>query len=159
MRHDRGGYTLRALTAEGKQRETQVPGHLLPVVGKALRWGKSGVSTHCRPPASPPDHPPRPRIADCTLYIGLLSAKKTTMQASQKYNGQGRPGGEWEGMWKCFLHHERGSAICKYSFTVSAIDGDSFTCNSSGFPRANRAVPVPGFDDYHFLLRFASHCI
>ena len=35
---------LRVLTAGGKQRETQVPGHLLPVVGKALRWGKSGVS-------------------------------------------------------------------------------------------------------------------
>ena len=78
-----GRNTLRALTAEEKQRETQVPGHLLPVVGKALRWGKSGVSTPCRPPASHPDHPPRPRIADCTLYIGLLSAKKTTMRASQ----------------------------------------------------------------------------
>ena len=54
----------------------------LPVVGKALRWGKSGVNTPRRPPASPPDHPPRPRIADCTLYIGLLSAKKTTMRVS-----------------------------------------------------------------------------
>ena len=77
-----GRNKLRALTAEGKQRETQVPGHLLPVVGKALRWEKSGVSTPYRPPASPPDHPPRPRIADCTLYIRLLSAKKTTMRAS-----------------------------------------------------------------------------
>ena len=77
-----GRNTLRALTADGKQRETQVPGQFLPVVGQALRWGKSGVSTPCRPPASPPDHPPRPRIADCTLYIGLLSAKKTTMRAS-----------------------------------------------------------------------------
>ena len=53
-----------------------MPGHLLPVVGKDLRWGKSGVSTPCRPPASPPDHPPRPRIAVCTLYIGLFIGQK-----------------------------------------------------------------------------------
>ena len=83
MRPKQGRNTLRALTAEGKQRETQVPGHLLPVVGKALRWGKSGVSRPCRPPASPPDHPSQPRIVDCTLYIGLLLAKKTTMRESQ----------------------------------------------------------------------------
>ena len=76
---------LWALTAERKQRETQVPGYLLPVVGKTLRWGKSGVSTPCRPPAPPPDHPPQLCITDCTHYIGLLSAKKTTMRASPNY--------------------------------------------------------------------------
>ena len=33
----KGQNMLWALTAEGKQRETQVPGHVLPVIGKALR--------------------------------------------------------------------------------------------------------------------------
>ena len=81
MRPKQGRNMLRALTAEGKQSETQVPASFSPC-WKGSAMGKSGVGTPCRPPASPPDHPPRPHIADCTLYIGLLSAKMTTMRAS-----------------------------------------------------------------------------
>ena len=86
MRLKQGRNMLRALTANGKQREPHVLRHLLPVVEKVLRWGKSGVGTRCtpcRPPTSPPDHPPRPRKADCTLYIRLLSGKKTMLRSSQ----------------------------------------------------------------------------
>lgn len=59
-----------------------MPGHILPVIALALRYGKRGVSTLCWLPASPPNHPPQPCVADYTLYIGLLSAKKTTVWAT-----------------------------------------------------------------------------
>lgn len=87
---------------------------------------------------------------DCLL---LLVGHRGYLATSKKIenNSHGRPVDAWEGSWKDIPHHDRRSAIYKYSFVASAINGYSFTRNSSGFPRANRVVPMLDFTNYHLL--------
>ena len=68
--------TLTALTAEEKQRKTQVLGYLLPIVRKALRWGEKRDKHTLLTAYLTFNHPPQLRIADCTLYIGLFIGQK-----------------------------------------------------------------------------------